>query len=67
MKGDLSAFGCGVVVGSRGVGLSILETAEELYWEFPTKPFLGLIENGSKKQKITSEPKDREEWPDHLS
>lgn len=46
MKGDLSAFGCGVVVGSRGVGLSILETAEELYWEFPTKPFLGLTENG---------------------
>jgi len=48
-KSHLSDFECGIVVGVRGAGLSILETAD--LWDFYTQVSLGFLEKGLKKRK----------------
>ncbi len=49
-KRDLSDFECGIVVGARRAGLSILKKLL-IYWDFHTQPSLRFTETGSKKRK----------------
>lgn len=48
-EGDLSDFEISMIFGSRWAGLSISETADLLYWDFP---FWGFTEKGSQNEKF---------------
>uniref|UniRef100_A0AAR2J702 Transposase Tc1-like domain-containing protein n=1 Tax=Pygocentrus nattereri TaxID=42514 RepID=A0AAR2J702_PYGNA len=52
-KGDLSDFGCGMVVGARRAGLSISETAELLGFSHTT--ISKVYRERSEKEKISCE------------